>query len=71
MEEISLVIAGNKVDLEDKIKISEEEGRQYAIDNNMDFMITSAKTGNNVEMAFKKIITLILDEISQDEYNVP
>lgn len=60
-----LYLIGNKVDLKDKIKISEEEGKQYAKDNNMDFMITSAKTGNNVEIAFKNLIESVLDEISE------
>jgi len=62
-----LFLIGNKIDLEEKIKVTEEEGRQYAKDNGMDFMITSAKTGNNVEVAFSKLIKSILDEISQDD----
>ena len=62
-----LFLIGNKADLKDKMKISEEEGRKYAKDNNMDFILTSAKTGNNVEDAFKTLIESILDEIAKDE----
>ncbi|MBY9007187.1 MAG: GTP-binding protein [Candidatus Lokiarchaeota archaeon] len=62
-----LFLIGNKADLKEKMKVSEEEGRQYAEDNKMSFMVTSAKTGNNVEMAFKTLIESILDEISKDD----
>ncbi|MBD3213599.1 MAG: GTP-binding protein, partial [Candidatus Lokiarchaeota archaeon] len=48
-----LLLIGNKIDLENKIKISSEEGKEYAKKHNMEFIQTSAKEGSNVEEAFK------------------
>ncbi len=62
-----LFLISNKADLEEKIKISEKEGRKYAKEHRMNFMLTSAKTGNNVEEAFEKLIKSILDNITEDK----
>jgi small GTP-binding protein len=59
-----LLLIGNKADLKNKIEVEEEEGKSFAEKNNMDFIITSAKTGLNVEDAFKDLIKTILDKIS-------
>ncbi|TXT62079.1 MAG: Small GTP-binding domain protein [Promethearchaeota archaeon] len=59
-----LLLIGNKADLKNKIEVEEEEGKSFAEKNNMDFIITSAKTGLNVEEAFKDLIKTILDKIS-------
>jgi small GTP-binding protein len=58
-----LLLIGNKVDLEDKIVVEKEEGEEFAKKHNMDFIITSAKTGRNVEDAFENLILTILDKI--------
>ena len=46
--------------------INEEESSEYAKINNMDLIITSAKTGQNVEQAFIQITKTILDLFSDD-----
>jgi len=57
-----LLLIGNKADLENKIEVEEEEGKNYADQHKMDFIITSAKTGLNVEDAFKDLIREILEK---------
>ncbi|TFG22502.1 MAG: GTP-binding protein [Promethearchaeota archaeon] len=57
-----LLLIGNKIDLESKIKIKENEAKKFAQKNKMAFLLTSAKTGDNVETAFKNLIKTILEE---------
>lgn len=58
-----ILLIGNKVDLEDKIVVGKGEGEEFANKHNMDFLITSAKTGRNVEDAFENLILTILNKI--------
>lgn len=59
-----LLLIGNKSDLENQIKVSESEASQFANNNNMELVITSAKTGQNVEDMFSKLTRRILDKIT-------
>lgn len=61
-----LLLIGNKIDLNDKIKVKESEAKEYAEKNSMEFIFTSAKTGENVEKAFKELVKTVLDEISKE-----
>ncbi len=45
---MTLVLIGNKTDLEEDRKVSTEEGKKFAKENNMIFFETSAKLSNNV-----------------------
>jgi len=63
---VPLLLIGNKVDLADKIKISDKEAKKYAKENNMDYVSTSAKTGLHVESAFMNITNKILDDIKKN-----
>ena len=47
-----MALAGNKADLEAQRAVSTEEASQYAAENNLYFIETSAKTAFNVEEAF-------------------
>lgn len=49
-----IMLIGNKVDLNHRRVVSTEEGQQFAKDNGLIFLETSAKTSANVEEAFLK-----------------
>ena len=55
IDELYIVLVGNKIDLEDKRVISKEEGEKYASDNKITYCEVSAKTGVGIKRLFKKI----------------
>ena len=55
-EKISIVLIGNKTDLEDQRKITTEQGKEKAEFYNLTFMETSALNGNNIQEAFNELI---------------
>lgn len=61
-----LLLIGNKIDLSDSKKVEDNEANEYASKNTMDLILTSAKTGANVEKAFNELIKIILDEVSEE-----
>ncbi|TYI21962.1 hypothetical protein ES332_A06G074200v1 [Gossypium tomentosum] len=48
-------LVANKVDLEEKRKVGNEEGEPYAKENGLNFLETSAKTAHNVNELFYEI----------------
>ncbi|KAJ3445957.1 ras and ef-hand domain-containing protein [Anaeramoeba flamelloides] len=61
-EEIIFVLVGNKTDLVEERKISNESLEKKAKENGFHFIETSAKTGNNIKSLFRKICLLILEK---------
>ena len=60
-QDLAYVLIGNKIDLQDSRVVSTEEGRELAQKiNASDFVETSAKYGDNVEDAFKKLVEGVL-----------
>ena len=55
-DNLSLILLGNKSDLEDKRVISTEEGKNKAEFYKCSFLETSALNGNNIEKAFSELI---------------
>ena len=49
IENTNIVIIGNKIDLESKRVISNEEGKKFGEDNNMEIFEVSAKEGTGLE----------------------
>lgn len=60
-KEGAYILIGNKIDLEDRRLVTEEEGKSLAKKiQATDFIETSAKFGENVEKAFKNLVFQIL-----------
>ena len=66
-KDIPIVIIGNKLDLIKEINrpIDDEVVKDYAVKKNSIFIETSAKTGENVENAFKNLALLMIKYISK------
>ncbi len=61
------VKAGNKADLEARRKVDFEEANQYAEDNGILHMETSAKNSNNVKALFVEIAKRLPKSTQQPE----
>ncbi|MBD3186024.1 hypothetical protein GF325_04265, partial [Candidatus Bathyarchaeota archaeon] len=62
--DIPILLVGAKSDLSESREVSNEEGMQYAKENNIvGFVETSSKTGKNVEIAFETITKLMLERV--------
>ncbi|MFX1296925.1 MAG: hypothetical protein ACFFD2_18965, partial [Promethearchaeota archaeon] len=57
---ISLILVGNKIDLEDERVVSNEEGEALAQKLSLSYIETSAKTGANINDAFKMLALLMI-----------
>lgn len=54
---IVIMLVGNKSDLRHLRAVPTEEAKQFASDNQLSFIETSALDSSNVELAFQKILT--------------
>ena len=59
------LLIGNKCDLEEKRKVTFQEGKDFAESNGMKFIETSAKTASKVQEAFE----LLTNEIIKSNLN--
>ncbi len=50
------MLVGNKCDLEEDRTVTADEAMQYAEDNSLNYIETSALQGSNVDSAFLKVI---------------
>ena len=65
------VLIGNKIDLNDKRIISFDEAKEFADNNNMKYIETSAKTSTNVDQAFGLIgVELMKSFKGNEEKNI-
>jgi len=65
---ISLILVGNKIDLEDQRQVSKEQGEVLAEKLEVSYIETSAKTGENIEDAFKMLALQMIKKyvVSED-----
>jgi len=65
-KDIVCILIGNKKDLEEQRKVSFEEGKKLAEDNQLLFLETSAKTAENVNECFLLSAEKIIDNIQKN-----
>lgn len=66
---MTVMLIGNKTDLEHRRAVSTKEGEIFAQENGLVFMETSAKTAANVESAFIKTAESIYEKIKSGLYD--
>jgi small GTP-binding protein len=59
---IPILIMANKSDIQDDAKFSEKDVEKFAGTYNSPYLLTSAKTGNNVEEAFRVLGKKLIDQ---------
>ena len=74
-QEITVMLIGNKCDLEDKREISKEQGEEKAKSFGFSFLETSALSGENLEKGFQMLIEEIyqkykVEQSKSDEINL-
>jgi len=67
---MTIMLIGNKCDLESRRAVSKEEGEQFAKEHGLFFLETSAKTAANVEEAFQQTAKNIYDKIRDGVFDV-
>ena len=60
-DKLSIILLGNKSDLEEERKVTTEQGKEKAQFYKLAFMETSALNGNNIEKAFTDLITEVFN----------
>lgn len=66
-QNICILLVGNKKDMEEEREVTFLEASNFAQENELIFLETSAKTGENVEEAFLKCSKTILAKIETGE----
>ena len=66
-DKVSIILVGNKIDMENQRVVSKEEGEKMAASYGLKFFECSAKTGENVEEIFKDIVTKTVENFSKVE----
>ena len=71
LDELKIIILGNKRDLTNIREITEEEIAEFTKINNFKVIETSAKTGEGIKEAFEALVELILENKTKEEiYNL-
>ena len=62
-QDITIMLIGNKADLENSRDVSREEGESFAAKNGIFFLETSSKTSKNVDDAFINVAKDVLEKV--------
>jgi Ras-related protein Rab-2A len=68
--DMSVMLVGNKCDLDSRRTVSTEEGIKFAKDHNLLFLEVSAKTGHNVDSTFEETARHIYGKIQQGIFDL-
>jgi len=68
-QNIVVYVIGNKTDLEDQRQVTTEEGENFARENGLQFLETSAKTASNVDEAFIRSSKEIYIKFENGDFN--
>ena len=63
---LSIIIIGNKCDLEDQRQVNKEQGEEKAKNFEVAFMETSALSGENLDKAFEKMINEVFKKCHEE-----
>ena len=63
---LTIIIIGNKCDLEDQRQVSKEQGEEKAKSNEVAFMETSAFSGENLDKAFDKMVNEVFKKCHEE-----
>uniref|UniRef100_A0A6B2LIL0 Uncharacterized protein n=1 Tax=Arcella intermedia TaxID=1963864 RepID=A0A6B2LIL0_9EUKA len=69
-DNVTILLVGNKADLEGQRAVSYEEGKAFAEERNMQFLEASAKTSQNVEEAFRKSALVIYEKFKNGQISL-
>ncbi|MDH4123132.1 MAG: GTP-binding protein [Thermoplasmata archaeon] len=64
---VPMVIIGNKIDLKENVQISLGELKSFAEGLNSQALLTSAKTGENVEKAFLMLVDTLIPMVTNED----
>ena len=64
---LTIVMIGNKCDLEDQREVSTEQGEEKAKSQNMAFMETSSFSGENIDKAFGELNNVIYKKYYEEK----
>ncbi|XP_028800495.1 ras-related protein Rab-2-A-like [Neltuma alba] len=67
---VTIVLVGNKCDLNLRREVSTEEGKQFAKENKLIFLETSAKLGQNVDEAFEEAAKSVYKKVEDGFFDL-
>ena len=65
-KDVYIILVGNKIDLEEKRKVSKEEGKKLADKLKIGFFEVSAKNGTGIEDLFKNLIDHVYEKHNRE-----
>lgn len=67
---MTIILVGNKADLEHRREVSTESGQAFAREHGLLFLETSAKNNTNVEQAFLTTATNIYEKVKAGDLDL-